>query len=165
MNTHRRVSQMAMSTASDQSQSPISRTGTPAVHHDPNIAPQNLFDGIAALQDPHYGAGVPTDPALQLNNPSPGVSTMTNGHVANAMSYDDLLGLTTSLRTRVSELEVINMVYHDNEQNLCRERDRAFQERDEYKRKAEDLEKQVLNAQTNDEHISKKPRLSPETHQ
>ncbi|EXJ54068.1 GATA-binding protein, other eukaryote [Cladophialophora yegresii CBS 114405] len=159
MNPHRRVSQMAASVASDRSQSPISRTGTPGAQHDPNIAPQHLFDGVTALADAHYSNGIPTDPALQLSQPP---AALSNGqHGAAAMSYDDLVGLTNSLRTRVSELEVINMVYHDNESNLCRERDRALQERDEYKRKVEELERQLLEGQADDEHVAKRPRLSP----
>ncbi|ETI19524.1 protein GZF3 [Cladophialophora carrionii CBS 160.54] len=163
MNPHRRVSQMAASVASDRSQSPISRTGTPGAQHDPNIAPQHLFDGVTALADAHYSNGIPTDPALQLSQPPPAVAALSNGqHGAAPMTYDDLVGLTNSLRTRVSELEVINMVYHDNESNLCRERDRALQERDEYKRKAEELERQLLEGQANDEHVAKRPRLSPD---
>lgn len=162
LNPHRRVSQMAASVASDQSHSPISRTGTPSGHHDPNIAPQHLFDGVTNLSDPHYN-GIPTDPALHLSQPSPGTHNgpSTGGH----MSYDELVALNTSLRTRVSELEVINMVYHDNEQGLCRARDQAIKERDEMKRRVEELERRLGSgayANNNDEHVAKKPRLSQE---
>src|ERR1700761_2187106 len=94
-NQHRRVSQMAASIASDRSQSPISRTGTPGAQHDPNIAPQHLFDGVSALPDPHYNNGIPTDPTLQLSQPSQGVNALSNGQhgAAAAMTYDELLGL------------------------------------------------------------------------
>lgn len=153
---------MAASVASDQSHSPISRTGTPSGQHDPNIAPQHLFDGVATLSDPHYN-GIPTDPALQLSQPSPGTH---NGPSAGAhMTYDELLALNTNLRTRVSELEVINMVYHDNEQGLCRARDQAIKERDEMKRRVEELERQLeggAHTYNNDEHVAKKPRFSQE---
>ncbi len=148
---------MATSIASDRSQSPISRTATPGAH-DPNIAPQHLFDGVAALSDAHYGNGIPTD--LQLSHGSQSAS-LSHGQHATGTSYDDLVLLTNTLRTRVSELEVINMVYHDNESNLCRERDRALQERDEYKRKAEEMERQLLETQSYDDHVAKRPRLSP----
>ena len=158
INPHRRVSQMASSIASDRSQSPVSRTGTPGVH-DPNIAPQHLFDGVAALSDSHYSNGIPTDAALQLNHGASGAA-LSNGQHSTATAYDDLVMLTNTLRTRVSELEVINMVYHDNESNLCRERDRAIQERDEYKRKAEEMERQLLETQAYDDHVAKRPRLS-----
>jgi GATA-binding protein, other eukaryote len=168
INPHRRVSQMAASVTSDRSQSPISRTGTPGAPHDPNIAPQHLFDGVATLPDPHFGNGTPSDPALHMRQPSPARPGLSNGqHPTSTREYEELLALNTTLRTRVSELEVINMVYSDNEQNLCRERDQAIQERDEYKRKAEELERQLLDLQAqagnDDEHISKKPRLSPDT--
>src|ERR1700761_7203550 len=105
VNPHRRVSQMAASISSDRSQSPISRTGTPGAQHDPNIAPQHLFDGVATLADPHYANGIATDPALQLSQPSPGTSAMANGQHAGGISYDELFALNTNLRTRVSELE------------------------------------------------------------
>lgn len=75
------------------------------------------------------------------------------------MSYDQLVAANTTLRTRVSELEVINMVYSDNENSLRGERDRAIQERDELKRKVEELESQLRHA-SEQEHPAKKPRLS-----
>ena len=59
----------------------------------------------------------------------------------------------------MSELEVINMVYSDNENNLRTERDTAVRERDELKRKVEELEQQLMNA--NDlSHPNKRTRLS-----
>ncbi|KAJ9614241.1 GATA zinc finger protein 3 [Cladophialophora chaetospira] len=161
INPHRRVSQVGASISSDRSQSPISRTATPGAPHDPNIAPQHLFDGVAAISDAPYSNGLPTDPALQQLSHSSPAAVLSNGQHAAGMSYEDLVTLNSTLRTRVSELEVINMVYHDNESNLCRERDRAMQERDEFKRKAEELERQLLEAQAHDEHVSKKARLSP----
>ncbi|KIW25828.1 protein GZF3 [Cladophialophora immunda] len=169
INPHRRVSQMAASVTSDRSHSPVSRTGTPGAHHDPNIAPQHVFDGVSATVDSHYNGnnhnnGSPTDPSLHLNptQPSPSTVSMHNSqHVEPPMSYDQLAALNTRLRTRVSELEVINMVYHDNEQNLCRERDRAIQEREEWRHKAEELQRRLQ--EINDQgHIAKKPRLSQE---
>ncbi|KIW88029.1 protein GZF3 [Cladophialophora bantiana CBS 173.52] len=168
INPHRRVSQMAGS-ASDRSHSPISRTGTPTAHQDPNIAPQHLFDSVSAIVDPHYNNhnGSPADAALHPNptQPSPSTAPMSDGqkHVEPLMSYDQLAALNTRLRTRVSELEVINMVYHDNEQNLCRERDRAIQEREEWKRKVEELQRRLQEVNNDDpRHIAKKPRLSQE---
>ncbi|OAP55723.1 protein GZF3 [Fonsecaea erecta] len=180
INPHRRVSQMAVSVASDRSHSPVSRTGTPGAHHDPNIAPQHIFDGVSTAADPHYNNsnhhhhqhhqhhnGSPTDPSLHPNptQPSPSTASMHNNssqHAETPMSYDQLAALNTRLRTRVSELEVINMVYHDNEQNLCRERDRAIQEREDWKHKAEELQRrlQEIDEQQQQGHISKKPRLS-----
>lgn len=153
LNPHRRVSQMTASAASDRSHSPISRTGTP--QHDPNIAPQHLFDG-AAMDNGHFN-GSPSLPGLGLSQPSPGLN------LEAPMSYDALLAANTTLRTRVSELEVINMVYSDNENNLRSERDRAIQENDELKRKIGALESQLQQATANDfDRPAKKQRLSDE---
>ncbi|KEF58279.1 GATA-binding protein, other eukaryote [Exophiala aquamarina CBS 119918] len=160
INPHRRVSQMAASVTSDRSHSPVSRTGTPGALHDPNIAPQHLFDG-AAINDPHFN-GSPSLPAMHFNHPSPGaISLGGDRHLEAPMSYEQLVVANTNLRTRVSELEVINMVYSDNENSLRAERDRAVKERDELKRKFEELEKRIQ--ELNDpEQPTKRQRLSNE---
>ncbi|EXJ82523.1 hypothetical protein A1O3_06336 [Capronia epimyces CBS 606.96] len=162
-NAHRRVSQMAASVISDRSRSPVSRTGTPVVQHDPNIAPQHVFDGIVAMPDHHFANGSPSLPPL--NQPSPSALSLSNErHLELPMTYDQLMTANTNLRTRVSELEVINMVYSDNENSIRKERDRAIQERDELKRKVDDLERrlQEVNGQEG-EPRSKKPRLSSDS--
>ncbi len=63
---------------------------------------------------------------------------------------------------RVSELEVINMVYSDNENSLRSERDIAFRERDELKRKVEELENQIRESATDLARPNKKPKLDDE---
>lgn len=157
MNAHRRVSQMAASVASDRSHSPVSRTGTPGLHHDPNIAPQHIFDGVALNHD-HMYDGSPSLPALHLNQPSP--STLGNDrHLEAPVSYEQLISTNKDLKTRVSELEVINMVYLENEGNLRNERDKALHERDELKRKVDELEQRLREA-TRQEHPLKKIRLA-----
>ncbi|KIX04109.1 protein GZF3 [Rhinocladiella mackenziei CBS 650.93] len=163
VNAHRRVSQMAASVTSDRSHSPVSRSGTPGAQHDPNIAPQHLFDSAAAVNDHQYN-GSPSLPALHLSQHSPSAISINNDrHLEAPMSYDQLMAANTNLRTRVSELEVINMVYSDNENNLRTERDRAIQERDDLKRKVAELEKQLQDITSNDQGPhSKKPRLSHE---
>lgn len=105
--------------------------------HDPNIAPQHMFDSVN-LADQGFG-GSPSLPPLNLNQPSP-----TN--IEGAGSYEAIMAANTNLRTRVSELEVINMVYSDNENSLRSERDSAIRERDELKRKVEDLERQLKDS-------------------
>ena len=102
--------------------------------HDPNIAPQHMFDSVN-LADQGFG-GSPSLPPLNLNQPSP-----TN--LDGSGSYEAITSANTNLRTRVSELEVINMVYSDNENSLRSERDTAIRERDDLKRKLEELEKQL----------------------
>lgn len=152
---------MAASVTSDRSHSPISRTGTPGALHDPNIAPQHLFDGASNLGE-HQFNGSSSLPAIHANHPSPSVGSLSNDrHPDPAITYEQLVAMNTSLRTRVSELEVINMVYSDNENSLRTDRDRAVRERDEWKRKAEELEER-LQAVNEREPPSKKPRLSAE---
>ena len=161
INPLRRVSQMAASVTSDRSHSPVSRTGTPGVQHDPNIAPQHLFDGATTMTDHHFN-GSPSLPPLHLNQHSPSTISLSNDrHLDAPMSYDQLVATNTNLRTRVSELEVINMVYSDNENSLRIERDRSIQERDDLKRKVEELERRLQEV-NDQEYPSKKARRSAE---
>ncbi|RMZ78543.1 hypothetical protein DV737_g3821, partial [Chaetothyriales sp. CBS 132003] len=150
---HRRVSQMAASVTSERSHSPVSRTNTPSLHHDPNIAPQHMFDGVTLNDGAHF-AGSPSLPPLNLGQPSP-------SNVEGSVSYDQLVAANTSLRTRVSELEVINMVYSDNENSLRGERDKAIRERDELRQRVEQLEQQLTESQEL-ARPSKKAKLSEE---
>lgn len=115
--------------------------------HDPNIAPQHIFDGVSLSEHPFQ---TPALPSLG-SHPSPG--SMASEH----MSYEQLLAHTTLLKTRVSELEVINMMFQDNVSNLTRERDEAVKAQEELKRRVEELEQQVRACEP--EHPSKKPRL------
>jgi len=155
---HRRVSQMAASAGSERSHSPISRTNTPGLNQDPNIAPQHMFDGVT-LNDQAFGTGSPSLPPLNLNNkPSPGT-----GNLDASASYEQLLAANTQLRTRVSELELINMVYSDNENNLRVERDGAVRERDDLKRKVEELERQLQEPSEGLEYPNKKAKLDETT--
>ncbi|RMD44120.1 hypothetical protein DV735_g989, partial [Chaetothyriales sp. CBS 134920] len=134
---HRRVSQMAASVTSERSHSPVSRTNTPSLHHDPNIAPQHMFDGVTLGDAAPFPTDSPSLPPLNLGQPLPG------GHLEGSVSYEQLLAANTTLRTRVSELEVINMVYSDNENSLRSERDKAVRERDELQQRIEQLERQL----------------------
>ncbi len=141
---------MANSGASDRSHSPVSRTGTPGLHHDPNIAPQHMFDGVTMADQAFTGS--PSLPPLNLGQPSP-------SNLDASSSYDQLMATNANLRMRVSELEVINMVYSDNENSIRNERDSAYLERDNLKRKVEELEKQLRDT-TELEHPSKKQRVN-----
>ena len=133
----------------ERSQSPISRTGTPSMHHDPNIAPQHMFDGVA-LADHVFQT--PALPSLG-NHPSPG---------SEHMSYEQLLAQTTILKTRVSELEVINMMFQDNLNNLSRERDDAIRGQEDLKRRVDELEHQAQMSLVDLDRPHKKPRLEDE---
>lgn len=106
---HRRASGKLSSGLSDRSQSPISRTGTPNMHHPSNIAPQHMFE--SAL---HHDFHSPSLPGFALRQPSPSATSSINGsHLEPPMSYDALSAQNTSLRTRVSELEVINNLFRE----------------------------------------------------
>lgn len=74
----------------------LSRSGTPsqqhAQHHqNPNIAPQHIFDTVSM-------------PADSFASPGP-------HHLEAPQSYDAVVAQNNALRTRVSELEVINDLF------------------------------------------------------
>ncbi|KAL9000388.1 MAG: hypothetical protein Q9169_000905 [Polycauliona sp. 2 TL-2023] len=95
---------------SDPSNSPVSRTMTPATQHASNIAPQHLFDG-AALNDHGFHAS-PHLPSFNVRQPSPGSTSSQNDRRPDSrVAYDQLHQENTALKTRVSELEVINILY------------------------------------------------------
>ena len=121
------------------------------MHHDPNIAPQHMFDGVS-LHDHQFQT-----PALpQLGgHPSP-------GSLDQSMTYDALLAQNAVLKTRVSELEVINMMFSDNESNLRRERDEAMQAQEAFKRRIEELEGQHLHGEEM-AHPNKRARIEYDT--
>jgi GATA-binding protein, other eukaryote len=149
---NRRVSHMT-SGESQRSNSPVSRTGTPGAQ-DPNIAPQHIFDSVNLGEN--GGGGSPSLPPL---NHAFGLSP----NAMNGLDYTTLVANNETLRTRVSELEVINSFYSDNENNLRSERDKAVQERDEFKRKFEELQRQREQEREHEpelEHPAKKVKPS-----
>lgn len=122
--------------ASDRSNSPISRINTPSLHHDPNIAPQHLFDGAVNLTSEPYHPS-PSLPALHLSHPSPGSTPSLNGrHLEPPLTYEDLHRENEKLKTRVSELEVIHLL---TKQDL----DNARASEEELKRRISDLENRM----------------------
>lgn len=130
------------------------------MHHDPNIAPQHIFDNVTTLNDAAFAhAGLP--PLMNHTSPN-SLSAMGNQQLDTSLSYEQLLAQNTILKTRVSELEVINMMYSDNENNLRRERDEAMKTQDDLKRKVDDLERQ-LQYTSDLEHPAKKVRLESPT--
>ena len=106
---HRRASGKISSGLSDRSQSPVSRTGTPGFPHPSNIAPQHMFEqalnGDVAFHSPSM-------PHFGFRHPSPGAMSISNGsHLEAPPPYDTLAAQNTALKTRVSELEVINGLF------------------------------------------------------
>ena len=162
---NRRASHKTSSGGSERSNSPISRTDTPATHHPSNIAPQHLFDGVS-LSD-HTFQPSPSLPTLNLRHPSPGsTSSLNERHLEPPQTYDALLQSTTTLKTRVSELEVINDLFkgrvaqleqsdanarrtetmqRDSESNLRQLLEQSQARENELKRQVDELEREVID--------------------
>ncbi|KAH3905870.1 hypothetical protein HBI56_162730 [Parastagonospora nodorum] len=104
---HRRTSGKISSGLSDRSQSPISRTGTPNFLHPSNIAPQHMFE--QALNGDVFHSSALS--AFGHRAPSPANSSI-NGMEA-PLSYDSLAAQNTALKTRVSEMELINDLFRN----------------------------------------------------
>ncbi|KAK4964852.1 GATA zinc finger protein 3 [Elasticomyces elasticus] len=93
----------------DRSPSPLSRTGTPGLSQNHNIAPQHFFDELSIT----HAFASPSIPAFTLRHPSPSASSINGSH-ADAAASPDLAALhaqNAHLKTRVSELEVINDLF------------------------------------------------------
>ncbi|EME86387.1 uncharacterized protein MYCFIDRAFT_194462 [Pseudocercospora fijiensis CIRAD86] len=92
--------------------SPGSRSNTPSLHQQNNnhsIAPQHIFDTVSLPSDTFAS---PSLPAFNLRNPSPAPTTNGHGsHMGVSSNYEDLVNQNNTLRTRVSELEVINDLF------------------------------------------------------
>jgi GATA-binding protein, other eukaryote len=186
--SQRRPSQKTSSGASDRSASPISRLHTPSIHghHNPNIAPQHLFDNVTlgvSVSDPilHHS---PSLPALHLSHPSPGsTSSLNDRHLEPPQTYEGLLAQNTTLKTRVSELEVVNDLYkgrvsqleqsessarrseilaRDSENRLHRNLEEVYRREDDLKRRISELEAELRSrgSETNeDAHRAKRARV------
>ena len=88
---------------------PPSRTQTPSATHPSNIAPQHVFDGVSLSE---HAFQSPALSASHLRNPSPGsAASGADRGFDIPQTYDGVVQAMTSLRTRVSELEVINDLY------------------------------------------------------
>lgn len=136
-----------------------------------------MFDGVTleghAFQSPSL-------PAFSLRQPSPGSTSSINGsHLEPPMTYDGLAAQNTSLKTRVSELEVINdlfrgrvaelehseqdarrneMAARDSENHLRTDLEEAHAREAELKRRLEELETELAEYRDGRQH--KKMRLS-----
>jgi GATA-binding protein len=101
----RRHSDRMSSGEHHRSPSPTSRN-TPSLvaHHNPNIAPQHIFDNVSLAESSFQPAGLPTF-ALRQPSPAHSVNAM---HPEHAHPYSEN---HISLKTRVSELEVINDLF------------------------------------------------------
>lgn len=90
----------------------ISRSNTPGLsaQHNPNIAPQHIFDTVSLTSDTFAS---PSLPAFALRQPSPSASSINGNatHLEPPQTFDALQAQHAHLRTRVSELEVINDLF------------------------------------------------------
>ncbi|TAQ84412.1 hypothetical protein B7494_g7278 [Chlorociboria aeruginascens] len=106
---HRRASQKSTNGHSDGSNSPISRTATPSMYG--NHLP--TFNGHPLDEHINYNHS-PSLPPMHLRQPSPGRSTspLNGAHGLEVpQTYEQLIAQNSSLKTRVSELEVINELF------------------------------------------------------
>ncbi|KAL8713454.1 MAG: hypothetical protein Q9225_006760 [Loekoesia sp. 1 TL-2023] len=131
---------------SDPSNSPVSRTITPGAQHPSNIAPQHLFDGVT-LND-HSLHASPSLPSFNIRQPSPGSTSSQNDRRPDSKpSYDQLWQENTALKTRVSELEVINILYKgqvgEQDQKATESEQQLRQLLEEAQRRENDLKQQV----------------------
>lgn len=105
----------------------------------------------------------PSLPALHLSHPSPGsTSSLIDRHLEPPQSYDQLLQSNNRLKTRVNELELINIMRTESEGRLQQELDAIRKNEDDLKRRIHQLERHISDHHPNvdDAHPSKRPRLS-----
>ncbi|PIB00106.1 Transcriptional regulator GZF3 [Cercospora beticola] len=107
----------------------MARSQTPGLHQqhsNPNIAPQHIFDTVSLPSDTFASPSLP-HLALQQNG-------QQNGQLEQPSNVQDLLSQNVTLRTRVSELEVINDLFRgrvtelEQSENQTKERERAHEE-------------------------------------
>ncbi|RMJ22213.1 GATA transcription factor [Aspergillus sp. HF37] len=163
---YRRVARKTSSGHSDRSNSPISQADASALasmsQHNSNIAPQHMFDSVTlGDQSLNPATGLPS---LQMRQPSPtSSSSAVDRNLEAPQTYEGLLAANTSLKTRVSELEVINelfrgrvaeleqsdatarrseMIVRDSEARLRRSLEESQQREDDLKQRLSGLETQ-----------------------
>lgn len=162
----------------------MSRTETSALRHPANIAPQHIFDGVALSENVFQSPALP-----HLRHPSPGSSSSFNDrNLEPPQTYEGLLQANTVLKTRVSELEVINDLYRGtvtqyeqggaaqaemvprrSDSQLRQLLEQSQRREQELKHKIEELEHEVAELR-GEQPPSKRARLSdgpqyPEPHQ
>lgn len=104
----RRASDRIVSGSTDRSISPPSHNGTPGLPPNHNIAPQHVFDGVSLADTAYQSSSLP---GFTLRHPSPSPSSVNGSHIEPHQPYGDLAGSNGHLKTRVSELEVINDLF------------------------------------------------------
>jgi len=126
----------------------LSRSGTPSQHQNPNIAPQHIFDTVTLPND-------------SFASPTP-------HHLDTPQNFDALAAHNNALRTRVSELEVINDLFKGRVSELETSEQEARKEVEALKREVERLKRgsaEVVEDSTsgeaqNEERATKKAKLN-----
>ncbi|KAI7419609.1 hypothetical protein KC336_g9222 [Hortaea werneckii] len=156
------------------SPSGLSRSGTPngLTRQDSNIAPSHIFDSVTLPPDTFASTNLP---AFNLRQPSPSATSLNGTSQLEApQTYDGLMGQNSHLRTRVSELEVINDLFRgrvgeleNSEQEARREANTKREENERLKsdieterRKVEDLQKRVAELEGEGSPARKRARIS-----
>lgn len=154
---HANNQRVSHNSGSDRSNSPVPHE-TPG--HPSNIAPQHMFDGVSSAE---HSFQSPAIPAFQLRHPSPAsTSSFNDRNLEPPQTYEGLLQANTFLKTRVSELEVINDLYkgtvnqyeqggapqaemipRDSESQLRHSLDEALRREEALKRQVDELEREV----------------------
>lgn len=131
--------------------------------HNSNIAPQHMFDSVT-LGDHNLNPATGL-PSLPMRQPSPtSSSSAIDRNLDGPQTYEGLLAANTSLKTRVSELEVINelfrgrvaeleqsdatarrseMIVRDSEARLRRSLEESQRREDDLKRRINQFEGQA----------------------
>lgn len=143
-----------------------------------NIAPQHIFDNVS-LTEPNFHS--PSLPSFALRQPSPSAASLNGSHLENSHSYADSAANSSHLKTRVSELEVINDLFRgrvaeleQSEQAARRNADLARDAADRYrsdleasmaretdlKRRVDLLEAELDTYKNQSAHPAKRARLS-----
>ena len=136
----RRTSQKSANGHSEGSNSPISRTGTPSMFS--NHMPPS-FNGHHPYEE-HYNHQSPSLPPMHIRHPSPGRSTSPLNGVNGLevpQTYEQLIAQNSSLKTRVSELEVINDLFKSRVDEL-EQHNRAYIQNKELAERGESAARQ-----------------------
>ncbi|KAL9073429.1 MAG: hypothetical protein Q9157_004763, partial [Trypethelium eluteriae] len=132
----------------------------------PNIAPQHLFDQVTIFDGaPHPSSHSPSLPHFSLRHPSPVPSHLSasssqlngaGGHLEPPQTYDAIVALNTSLKTRVSELEVINDLFRGRVAELEKSEQDARDAEEVMRGELEGLRQEVEEARQREETLKKK---------
>ncbi|KAG9245746.1 hypothetical protein BJ878DRAFT_540958 [Calycina marina] len=114
MMAQRRTSQKSANGHSDGSISPISRTATPSMYGSQSQGLPTFNNGGHPLEEQYnHSQSLPQMHPLRTQSPSGRSASPMNGHrgLEIPQTYEQLIAENSSLKTRVSELEVINELF------------------------------------------------------